>query len=195
MDRAKAPEFDLEKPLPSAVSLMRAVLFSPRSFYRNFSAEDSVREPAVYVLLVSAVAGVLAAVLALVSGAIFSSVSVADAGLTVLEAVLFIVLSPLAVGVAAGIYLLSIQTFVGKVAGFRQVYRMLATAYSAMILAWIPLVGSFAIAYALMVLMGIGIQIVYRTSALTALVTALVGFVPVATGLILLRLAAAAPFG
>ena len=92
--------------------------------------------------------------------------------------------SPLAVGVVAGVYLLSIRTFVGKVSSFREVYRMAAYAFGALILAWIPVVGAFAVTYAFMILMGIGIHSVYRTSFITTVVVALSGFVPVATALI-----------
>ncbi len=67
-------------------------------------------------------------------------------------------------GVAAGFYLLAIRTFVGKVGSFEELYRMTA--------------------YAFMVLMGIGIHSVYRTSFITTVVVALSGFVPVATALI-----------
>ncbi len=68
-------------------------------------------------------------------------------------------------GVAAGFYLLAIRTFVGKVGSFEELYRMTT-------------------AYAFMVLMGIGIHSVYRTSFITTVVVALSGFVPVATALI-----------
>jgi hypothetical protein len=42
--------------------------------------------------------------------------------------------------------------------------------------------------YFLMVLMGLGVRYVYRTSLLTAVVTALVGFVPISVALIWLRI-------
>jgi hypothetical protein len=89
----------------------------------------------------------------------------------------------------AGVYLLAIRTFVGRVSSFTEVYRMAAYASAALILAWIPILGAFAFTYALMVLMGIGIQSVYRTSFLTAVVTAMVGFVPVASILVWLTVA------
>jgi hypothetical protein len=98
------------------------------------------------------------------------------------------------VGVVAGIYLLSIRTFVGKVSNFREVYRMAAYASGALILAWIPIIGAFAVTYALMVLMGIGIRFVYRTSFLTAVVTAVASFVPVGVALIWLRVTTAGLF-
>jgi hypothetical protein len=188
---AEAPEFSLQRPLPSALAVIRAVLFSPRSFYLNFSAEGSLREPAVFTLLVAAVTGTLTAAVAIVSGLLFGEVSAGEVGLTALEVLLFTLLSPLAVGLVAGIYLLSVRTFVGKVASFREVYRMAAYASGALILAWIPLVGAFAVTYALMVLMGIAIRYVYRTSFLTAVVTALVSFVPIAVALIWLRVTTA----
>jgi hypothetical protein len=188
---AEAPEFSLQRPLPSALAVIRAVLFSPRSFYLNFSAEGSLREPAVFTLLVAAVTGTLTAAVAIVSGLLFGEVSAGEVGLTALEVLLFTLLSPLAVGLVAGIYLLSVRTFVGKVASFREVYRMAAFASGALILAWIPLVGAFAVTYALMVLMGIAIRYVYRTSFLTAVVTALVSFVPIAVALIWLRVTTA----
>ncbi len=191
MPYAEAPEFSLRSPLASALAVIRAVLFSPRSFYLNFPAEGPLREPAVFALLVGAVTGLLTAAVAVLSGLLFGEVSLGELGLTVLEAVLFALLSPLAVGAVAGVYLLSIRTFVGKVAGFREVYRMAAYAFGALVLAWIPIVGAFVITYALMVLMGIGVRFVYRTSFLTAVVTVLVGFVPVSVALIWLRLTTA----
>ena len=129
--------------------------------------------------------------MALGSNQIFGGLDAGEASLTALEAVLFAVLSPLAVGVVAAVYLLSIRTFIGRVGTFREVYRMAAYAYGAMILAWIPLVCAFAVTYALMVLMGLAVRYVYRTSLLTAVVTALVGFVPVEVALIWLPLTTA----
>jgi hypothetical protein len=137
------------------------------------------------------VTGVLTAAVAILSGLFFGEVNAGEVVLTALEALFFALLSPLAVGVVAGVYLLSIRTFVGKVAGFREVYRMAAYAFGALVLAWIPIVGAFVITYALMVLMGIGVRFVYRTSFLTTLVTVLVGFVPVSVALIWLRLTTA----
>jgi hypothetical protein len=191
MPRAHAPEFDLQRPLQSALAVIRAVLLSPRNFYLNFSPEGPVREPAVFVLLVGAVTGLLTAAVALLSNLVFGEVGAGELGLTVVEAVVFALLSPLAVGVVAGVYLLSIRTFVGKISSFREVYRMAAYASGALVLAWIPIVGAFAITYVLMVLMGIGIRFVYRTSLLTAVVTALVSFVPISVALIWLRVTTA----
>ena len=183
----EAPEFSLKRPLPSALAVIRAVLFSPRNFYLNFSATGPMKEPAVFVLLVGAVTGVLTAAVAIVSSLIFGQVGAGEVGLTALEALLFALLSPLAVGVVAGVYLVSIRTFVGKVSSFREVYRMAAYAFGALILAWIPIVGAFAVTYALMVLMGIGVRFAYRTSFLTAVVTAVASFVPISVALIWLR--------
>jgi hypothetical protein len=191
MRNSEAPEFSPRRPLASSLAVIRAILVSPRSFYLNFSAEGPVREPAVFVLLVGAVTGVLTAAVAILSGLLFGEVSAGEVVLTALEAFLFALLSPLAVGVVAGVYLLSIRTFVGKVATFRGVYRMAAYAFGALVLAWIPIVGAFVITYALMVLMGIGIRLVYRTSFLTAVVTVLVRFVPISIALIWLRVTTA----
>jgi hypothetical protein len=49
--------------------------------------------------------------------------------------------------------------------------------------------GAFAFSYALIVLMGMAIQSVYGTAFLTTFVTAVVGFVPVASVVIWLLLA------
>ena len=173
--------------MPSALAVIRAVLFSPQSFYLNFSPDGPIKEPALFALLVGAVTGVLAAVVAILSGLIFGEVSAEVVGLTALEALLFALLSPLAVGAVAGVYLLSIRTFVGKVSSFREVYRMAAYACGALILSPIPIVGAFAVTYALLVLMGIGVRFVYRTSLLTAVVTAVASFVPISVALIWLR--------
>ena len=187
----EAPEFSLQRPLASALTAIRAVLLSPRRFYLNFPVEGPLREPAVFVLVVGAVAGFLAAAVAIVSNFIFGELSTGEVGVTVLEALLFALLSPLAVGVVAAVYLLSIRTFVGKVGTFGEVYRLAAYAFGAMILAWVPIVGAFVVTYALMVLMGIAVRTVYRTSFLTAVVTALVGFLPISLALIWLRVTTA----
>ena len=188
MREDQAPEFDLQRPFASAVAVIWTVLFSPRSFYLDFKVEGPIKEPAVFVLLVGAVSGILGAAVALSSNLLFGDFDAGDLRAAVVDAVLFALLSPVGVGVAAGVYLLSIRTFVGKVSNFTEVYRMVAYAAAALVLAWIPVLGAFAFTYALMVLMGIGIQCVYRTSFMTTVVTALVGFVPVASVLIWLTI-------
>jgi hypothetical protein len=161
-----------------------AVLFSPRAFYSNLEVDGPVREPAFFALVVGAVSGVLGAAVALASNVLFGDFDAVDLRAALVGALLFAVLSPVGIGVTAGIYLLSIRTFVGKVAGFAEVYRMAAYAASALVFAWIPILGAFAFTYALMVLMGIGIQNAYKTSFITTIVTVLAGFVPVASILV-----------
>jgi len=185
----KAPEFDLQRPFSSAVAVMAAVLFSPRSFYLHFKVEGPLREPALFVLLIGAVSGTLGAAVALASNLLFGDFDATDLRAAVVGALLFAVLSPVGVGVTAGVYLLSIRTFVGKVSSFTQVYRMAAFAASALVLTWIPILGAFAFTYALMVLMGLGIQTAYKTSLLTTVVTVMTGFVPVATVLVWITIA------
>jgi hypothetical protein len=192
MQKDPAPEFDLQRPFASAVAVIQTVLFSPRSFYLNFKVEGPLKEPAAFVLLVGAVSGILGAALALSTNFLFGDLDGGDLRAAVTDAVLFALLSPVGAGVVAGVYLLSIRTFVGKVSGFREVYRMAAYAAAALVLAWIPILGAFAFTYALIVLMGIGIQSVYGTTFLTTVVTALVGFVPVASVVIWLIIAGAA---
>jgi hypothetical protein len=184
MQKDPAPEFDLQRPFASAVTVIRTVLFSPRSFYLNFKVEGPMKEPAAFVLVVGAVSGVLGATLALSTNLLFGDLDAGDLQAAVIDAVAFALLSPVGVVVVAGVYLLSIRTFVGKVSGFREVYRMAAYAAAALVLAWIPVLGAFAFTYALIVLMGIGIHSVYETTFLTTVVTAVVGFVPVASVLI-----------
>lgn len=182
---AKSPEFDSKRPVASTAAVLRAIFLGPRSFYLNFDPKGSIREPIVFVLLVSAVAGILSVAANLIFG-------VAGASLLDVAALnlAFVVLSPILVGVAAGVYLLSVRTFVGPEGNFREVYRMLAYAYGAMILLPLPVINAFAFTYATMILMGMGIRSVYRTSFLTALVTTLVGFVPVSLAFLLLLITA-----
>jgi hypothetical protein len=180
----KAPEFDLQRPLTSTVAVIVAVLFSPRTFYLNFKVDGPMKEPAVFVLLVGAISGILGAVVALASNLLVGDFDAGDLRAALVGALLFAVLSPVGVGVTAGVYLLSIKTFVGKVSGFKEVYRMAAYAASALVLAWIPILGAFAITYALMVLMGMGIQSAYKTSFITTVITVFAGYVPVASILV-----------
>lgn len=173
--------------------MLRATCFTPRNFYLNFRAEGSIREPAVFALIVGALAAVLSAVLVLLIN--LSGLEVRDAriGLAesgilggVLLSLAFAVVSPLVVAVGAGMHLLVLKTFVGDVADYRQLYRMFGYAYAPMVLALMPVVGAFAFTYATLVLMTIAIRSVYRTSLLTALITALVSFVPLALAATLL---------
>ena len=164
--------------------MLRAVLLTPKSFYLNFTAEGPLREPTLFVLLVSAVSATLRLLLVL----IFSTEGVGEAGIAALEAIAYVALSPLLLGLFSGAYLLSLRTFVGPEGNFRQIYRMLAYAWAGAILFWIPGVGAFAFTYVTLVLMAIGIRYVYRTSFLTALVTALVSYVPAAIFYLLLIL-------
>ena len=186
MNGAKSSEFDPGRPVASAAAVLRGIFLAPKSFYLNFPAEGPLREPALFVLLVSAVSGILSVVVNLM-GSIFGT----DTNLPGVVALnlAFVVLSPVAVGAAAGAYLLSVRTFVGPEGSFREIYRMLAYAYGAMILFWVPVVNAVAFTYATMVLMLLGISSVYRTSFLTGLVTTLVGFFPVAIAFIYLVLA------
>ncbi len=192
MQKDPSPEFDLQRPFASAVAVIRTVLFSPRSFYVNFKIEGPLKEPVAFVLLVGAVCGILGAAVALSTNLLLGDFDAGDLRAAALDAILFALLSPVGVGVVAGVYLLSIRTFVGKVSGFREVYRMAAYAAAALVLAWIPMLGAFAFSYALIVLMGIGIQSVYGTTFLTTFVTAVVGFVPVASVVIWLIIAGVA---
>jgi len=184
MQSAKAPEFSLDRPFLSALATIRAVLFSPRTFFSNFPADGPLKEPVLFALLVGTVTGVLGAVVALVSNVLTGGVGADDLRAAVVEGLLFAVLSPVGIAVAAAVYLLSIRTFVGKVADFPQAYRIVAYAFSAFVFAWVPVLGSVVISYALLVLMGIAIKEVYEASFLTAVITALAGFIPVGSALV-----------
>lgn len=157
--------------------MLREIFFAPRRFYLNFPADGPVKEPAIFVLLVGVLSGVLSALLAALT-----EIPGAEIGLAggLLRGAVFALLSPVAVAVGAGLYLAVLKTFVGDVAEFRQLYRMLAYASGALVFSWIPFLGAFFFAYATFVLMAIGIRSVYRTTFLTAVITALVGFVPLA---------------
>jgi hypothetical protein len=180
----RAPEFDSKRPLASAIAVIAAVLFSPRNFYLTFKFEGPIRGPAAFALLVGAFSGVLGAAVALASNLLFGDFGAADLRAALVGALLFALLSPVGVGVTAGVYLLSIRTFVGKVSNFTEVYRIAAYAASVLVLAWIPILGAFVFTYALMVLMGIGIRSAYKTPFITTVVTVLAGFVPVASVLV-----------
>lgn len=176
MDGSKSPEFDLERPVASTAPVLSALFLAPRTFYLNFDARGSIGAPTVFVLLVSAVTSVLSLVVNFIFAVAFGAG--VNLPMVVVLNLAYIVLSPVLVGTAAGAYLLSIRMFIGRGPELREVYRMFAYAYGAMVLFWVPLVNALAFVYAAMILMMLGIQSVYRTSFLTALVTTLVGFVP-----------------
>lgn len=184
MDKPTSPEFVPSDPLRSAVAVLRALFLRPKEFFLNFRAEGSLRDPVLFVLGVSAVVAVLRLALVL----LLATDGASDAAVSAVQALLFVALSPVVVGLLAGAYLLSVRTFVGPVGDFGQVYRMLGYAYGAMILFWIPVVQAFAFTYATLVLMLLAVRYVYRTTFLTALITALSGYVPAALFFIFLQL-------
>jgi len=186
----EAPEFDPKRPV-SAAPVIRAVLLDPRGFYGGFSMQGPVKGPALFVLLLGVVSAVLYVVAGLLVGALLGGLSLGTIGLSALRAGTFALISPVLVGVVAAVYLLSIRTFLGRVSDFREVYRMLAYACSAMVLAWVPVLNALAFTYALMVLMGIAVKTVYKIPTLTAVVICLVGFVPVALAFIWVQAALA----
>ncbi|WP_162924380.1 YIP1 family protein [Rubrobacter indicoceani] len=196
-----SPEFDLSNPAGSYWLLFRSVVSSPRRFFLGFRTEGDLREPAVYAV----VTGVLAALVAVVAryglspvfGVLFGPGTTGDEvyGLGALEALGFAVVYPAFVALAAAVYLLAIRVFVGKVGDFGALFRMTSYGFGAMILAWLPFVGAFAITYSLLVVMVIGIRYVFSTTLVTALVVALTGFVPLSLGLIALRGLAFQVFG
>lgn len=185
MDLSTTREFSLSHPFASAAEVVRSIFLAPRAFYLSFSEEGPVREPAVFVAFVTAVTAILRLALTL----IFGSNDVISVGLSLVEALAFVVLSPAILAVVAGAYLLSVRTFVGKVGSFRGVYRMIAYAYGAMILFWIPVVNAFAFTYFALLMMVLAVRYVHRTSLMTAVVTALVGYVPTAVLFIFLQIA------
>jgi hypothetical protein len=180
-------EFDVGRPLASAGAVLRELFLRPRSFFLAFSPEGEVKGPAVFVVLVTTVAAATSLLFSF-AGPALGFGELGSVPVLVGQAVGFVVLSPLLVAAAAAFYLLSIRTFVGEVADFRQVYRIVAHAYGPMALFGIPGVGAFAFAYGAMALMTLAIRGVYRTSLMNALITALVGFVPVASALMYLYL-------
>ena len=184
MENSRSPELDPSRPVRSGFAVSRTVLLSPKSFYSNLSTEGPLKGPVLFVLFVSAVSAVLR--LALVF--IFSTAGLGEALISVLEALVFVALSPVIIGLLAGAYLLSIRTFVKKTADFQEVYRMLAYAYAAMIFFWVPVVQAFAFTYTFLVLMTLGVRSVYKTSTTTALVTAITGYVPAGILFVFLQL-------
>ncbi len=84
----RSPGFDPKRPVASAAAVLRAVLLAPKSFYLNFPAEGPLREPILFVLLVSAVSAVLRLLLVL----IFSTEGAVEAGIAVLETIAYVAL-------------------------------------------------------------------------------------------------------
>ncbi|MGH3087305.1 MAG: hypothetical protein ACRDSJ_08305 [Rubrobacteraceae bacterium] len=187
MSKPASPEFDLVNPVSSAASVLRAAVLSPRQFFLNFQTEGPIKEPAVFALLVGLLSGVVSLLAAPIFEFLFGSGSGEVWGLPLFGALAFALLSPAFVALMAAVYLLSVRTFVGKVGDFRGMFRMAAYAYAAMVFAWVPFIGAFAITYSLMVVMGVGVRFVHRTTFLTALVASLTSYLPLALVLIALR--------
>jgi len=184
VESTKSPEFSLERPFNSVGEVLRSLFRTPKEFYLNFNPSGPLREPTIFVLLVSAVTGVLGIGAALIRGYL----SGADGSSWIVGVVSlnlgFIIFSPLVVTAVSVLYLLSIKTLVEKEADLRGVYRMFAYAWGPMILFWVPVIQAFAFAYAAMVLMAVGIWGVYRASFLSSIVAALAGFLPLGVAFI-----------
>lgn len=173
-----ATEFDPGRPFGSFIGVLRGLFFAPKRFFVEFSAEGPVREPILFVLLVSAVSAIVRLILVAVFGVAIGELNVVDLGISALQALVYVALSPVLVGLFAAVYLLSLRTFMGSTGNYKQVYRMLAYVYGALILLPFPVINAFAFTYAMLILVAVGVRYVYRASFLTALLTALVGYVP-----------------
>ncbi len=171
-------EFDPRRPLGSLLEVLRGLFFAPKRFFVEFSAEGSLREPILFVLLVSAVSAIFRLALVAVFGVFLGDLSASGLGISAVQALVYVALSPVLVGLFAAVYLLSLRTFMGATGDYRQVYRLLAYAYGALILLPFPVINAFAFTYAMLILVTVGVRYVYRASFLTALLTALVGYVP-----------------
>ena len=173
-----ATEFDPGRPFGSLLGVLRGLFFAPKRFFVEFSAEGPVREPILFVLLVSAVSAIVRLILVAVFGVAIGELNAVDLAVSALQALVYVALSPVLVGLFAAVYLLSLRTFMGSTGDYKQVYRMLAYAYGALILLPFPVINAFAFTYAMLILVAVGVRYVYRASFLTALLTALVGYVP-----------------
>lgn len=185
--KSLSPEFDPSNPAKSFFGVFRAVVGSPRKFFLGFEPEGSLKEPAIYAGIIGVISGLLAVILGPPFAALLDSGTGEVFGLNPIEGIGFAVLYPLFVALSAAVYLLAVRVFIGKVGDFGQLFRMSAYAFSAMIFAWLPFIGAFAITYAILVSMLIGIRYVFSTTLITALVVTLTGFVPLALALIALR--------
>lgn len=173
-----ASEFDPGRPASSLLEVLRGIFFAPKRFFVEFSAEGPLREPILFVLLVSAVSSAVRLALVAVFGFAFGDLSATELGISAVQALVYVVLSPVLIGIFAAVYLLSLRTFMGSIGDYRQVYRIVAYACGALILLPFPVINAFAFTYAMLILMTLGVRYVYRASFLTALLTALVGYVP-----------------
>ena len=173
-----ASEFDPGRPASSLLEVLRGLFLSPKRFFVGFSADGPLREPILFVLLVSAVSAAVRLALVVILGAVFGELNAGSLGISAAQALAYVALSPLLVGLFAAVYLLSLRTFMGNTGDYRQVYRLLAYAYGALILLPFPVINAFAFTYAMLVLVAVGVRYVYRASFLTSLLTALVGYVP-----------------
>ena len=171
-------EFEPGRPVGSFLGVLRGLFLSPKRFFVEFSAEGPLREPVLFVLLVSAVSVVLRLALVAVVGLALGNLTAGNLGISAVQAIVYVALSPVLVGLFAAAYLLSLRTFMGVTGDYRQVYRILAYAYGALILLPFPVLNAFAFTYAMLVLVAVAVRYVYRASLLTALLTALVGYVP-----------------
>ena len=173
-----ASEFDPGRPVGSLLGILRGIFFTPKRFFVGLSAEGPLREPILFVLLVSAISSAVRLALVAVFGVALGDLSATDLGISAVQALVYVALSPVLVGVFAAVYLLSLRTFMGSAGDYRQVYRIVAYACGALILLPFPVINAFAFTYAMLILMTLGVRYVYRASFLTALLTALVGYVP-----------------
>ncbi|MBI4146740.1 YIP1 family protein [Candidatus Woesearchaeota archaeon] len=166
---------------------LKEVLFSPAKFFESVKEEQGVGKPLLFVVISSAIVGVLLSVMLFVffgfliglaaeGGADVSSLVAALSPLLV-AAVLFVgslVFSIVGSFVFAGLFHISVKLLGGK-GSFVQTYKALA--YSSgvfipgMVLMFIPFVGSIATSVWAIVLFVIGVSALHDLSRLRALVS------------------------
>lgn len=187
---APGGEFDYRDPIQSFVTTVRRLVLEPVAFFRGMNREGDFVNPLIFSIIcweISAIIGGLLGVLAALVG-----VGTRTAGETIVSFLASLVLTPIlaaiALVVAAGIiHLLVILIARPMSTGFETTFRVVAYADVAVLLTWIPILGSLVALVWYTVLSIFGVREAHHTSTGQA---AAIVLIPAAVALFVLLLLA-----
>jgi hypothetical protein len=189
-------EFNLQDPINSFISTVRAVVLNPVGFFRGIARQGDFVNPLVFALICALISGVLGGIINFLISLAFGGgdpdfgVGGALAGL-IANIILTPIFTAIGLFIGAGIYHLFVLLLVRPAnAGFEATFRVVSYASVVLLVSWIPIVNFVAAVYGV-VLHILGIREVHSTSTGRAVGVVLI---PVGVLLLLLLLLGAALF-
>ena len=184
-------EFNLQDPVNSLISTVRALVLDPVGFFRSIPRQGNFVNPLIFAVICAVINGVLGGIIGFLISLTSRSQGFggALAGLIggIILAPIFVVIG---IFIGAAIYHLLVMLLVRPTnAGFEATFRVVSYVSVTQLISWIPLIGQIVAAVYGIVLAILGIREVHATTTGKAV---LIVLIPVAVVLLLVLILGAA---